>query len=355
MKKTFIIAAALAMISQSAIAGGLDRSGQPIRVLFEEGNRVELSYGWADPDLTGTLGAAASGDMIDSDTQLGFAYKRDLSAENSFALVIDEPYGAATNYATGTGYPFAGSSADVQTLAVTAIGRRKFDGGFSVHAGLRAQSVESTVVVPPAVGYVLNGDKTWGYGYLIGAAYERPEIALRVALTYNSAIGYDQTITETSALGANTSQLSFDTPQSINLDAQTGIAADTLLFGSIRWVDWTAFEIPAPDYLTITGTRLLRFQDDRTTYTLGVGRKFNETWSGALSVTYEPSTDEITTDLGPADGRTAIGVGFTYNAGDFDITSGLRYVWVGDATSRNSASFTDNTAIGVGVRLGIKI
>ena len=35
------------------------------------------------------------------------------------------------------------------------------------------------------------GRNKWGYGYLLGAAYERPEIALRVALTYYSKVSYD--------------------------------------------------------------------------------------------------------------------------------------------------------------------
>jgi len=38
------------------------------------------------------------------------------------------------------------------------------------------------------------------------------------------------------------------TPQSVNLEFQTGIAKVTLLFGSVRWVDWTAFNIFPADF-----------------------------------------------------------------------------------------------------------
>ena len=62
----------------------------------------------------------------------------------------------------------------------------------------------------------------------------------RVALTYNSAISYELPTTETSVLGTVNSTTDTETPQSVNFEFQTGVAADTLLFGGVRWVDWTA-------------------------------------------------------------------------------------------------------------------
>ena len=366
MKNLITYTAALASVAGLASAGGLDRSGQQVRVLFEEGNRAEFSLGYTNPDLSGSISfppgspVAASGDVIEGDTILGFAYKRDIDANSSFAVIIDEPYGANLVYPdqATTGYAFGGSTADVNTLAITALYRYKF-GEFSVYGGPRMQSIESSVAVPIVSNYTLDGDKSWGYGYSLGAAYEKPDIALRVALTYHSGVDHDQDIVE---FGAVPSTISFTTPQAVNLDFQTGIMADTLLFGSVRWVEWSAFEIAPAAYsqalltgLGQTDNSLLRYQDDRITYSLGVGRRFTENWSGAITAEYEPSTDEITTDLGPADGRTGVGLAVTYRQGDMDITGGLRYNWIGDATSRSGASFTDNSALSFGVRIGMKI
>ena len=45
MKKIFTIGAILLLTTTAATAGGLDRSGQGIGIIFEEGNAVELSFG----------------------------------------------------------------------------------------------------------------------------------------------------------------------------------------------------------------------------------------------------------------------------------------------------------------------
>ena len=73
MKKLIMTAAAMGLAG-SAFAGGIDRSGQSIDVLFEEGRHLEFSIGMVNPDVSG-VGAgvlitpltptpgAASGDM----------------------------------------------------------------------------------------------------------------------------------------------------------------------------------------------------------------------------------------------------------------------------------------------------
>ena len=56
-----------------------------------------------------------------------------------------------------------------------------------------------------------------------------------------------------------------DPPQSVNLDFQTGIAKDTLLFGQIRWVDWSNTPIDIPP--AVDPAPLLSYADDRISYT----------------------------------------------------------------------------------------
>lgn len=52
------------LTTTAANAGGLDRSGQSIGAIFEDGRYVELSYGHVMPSVTGVfMGFADSGNI----------------------------------------------------------------------------------------------------------------------------------------------------------------------------------------------------------------------------------------------------------------------------------------------------
>lgn len=186
--------------------------------------------------------------MTSSFLQLGAAYKADINDRLSYAIIYDQPFGADVDYPTGTGY-FAAYPAEFESHAITGLLRYKFQNNFSVHGGLRVQSVEATAAVPFVAYYRVSGDRDIGVGYVIGGAYERPDIALRVALTYNSGIKHDvQTSESFGGVPIPGSNTEIETPQSVNLDFQTGIAQDTLLFGGIRWAEWSEFDITPIGY-----------------------------------------------------------------------------------------------------------
>ena len=232
---------------------------------------------------------------------------------------------------------------------------------FSVYGGIRLQSVEGRVsisTVPPvgpfAINYALQTNRDYQAGYVIGVAWEKPEIAARVALTYNSAITHSFEMSESSNVGApSVTEQDVEIPQSVNLEFQTGIATDTLLFGSVRWVDWTAFVIDPPVYDGIYGPRpLVSYESDRVTYNLGLGRKFDDTWSGAVLLSHEPSNGDITGNLGPTDGFTSVGLAATYTRDNMKITGGVRYIRIGGAATTIGADFDDNDAVAAGLRVG---
>ncbi|MEP0563515.1 MAG: hypothetical protein ABJC64_03880, partial [Paracoccaceae bacterium] len=88
------------------------------------------------------------------------------------------------------------------------------------------------------------------------------------------------------------------------------------------------------------------------TYTLGVGRRLNDTWSVLGSLSYEENMGSETGNLGPVDGFTSISLGAIYRKDNMKITGGVRYAEIGDATSFSGAVFEDNSAIAAGVRVG---
>jgi len=364
MKYLVSAAGVLALSASGVTAGGVDRSGQNVNIIYEAGNYVEFSYGQVRPDVSGTqllpLGpfpaGTSSGDMTGDYETFSLGVKVALDDRLDFAVILDQPIGANVNYEAGTGYAYGGSTATLDNSAVSAVLRYKLDENFSIMGGLRISSMSGKVAL--FNGYTLDAQHDTAMGYILGAAYERPDIALRVALTYNSAITH-----EFQTLEVGFPSLPFETtiPQSVNLDFQSGIAEDTLLFGSVRWVDWTEFDISPALYVGSVGAPLVSYDSDRTTYTIGIGRKFNETWSGAVSLGYEAPNDDLTGNLGPTDGIKMAGVGLTYTQGAMKVSAGVRYFEIGDAQSKAPApyppktpfgDFTDNSGYAFGLKVG---
>ncbi|WP_227267975.1 OmpP1/FadL family transporter [Roseobacter weihaiensis] len=364
----------LCLAAGAAHAGALDRTGQSVNVLFEDGRYVEFSLGFLSPDITGesiapqggTLGpvfpiGGRSGDIGESNFNFGAAYKADINDRWSYALIFDQPFKAEVNYPSGTGYFAQDSRAEFNSYAITTLLQYNMANGFSVYGGPRFQRTDATAAIAFVGDYEVEADNDWGVGYVFGAAYERPEIALRVSLTYSSEIAHENDVSEVfgnpflaGLSGDSTAE--FETPQSINLEAQTGIAPNTLLFGSVRWVDWSDFDLSPDQYVGVTGQPLLSYIDDITTYTVGLGYRVNETWSFAGSVSYEENTENLFTNLGPADGQTSIGLAAIYTRDKMTVTTGVRYAWIGDTTTAvqgaPAAEFNDNSAVAFGIQVG---
>ena len=53
MKKIITVSAALALTTTAATAGDLDRSGQNITAIFEDGSYAEFSFGTITPPVSG--------------------------------------------------------------------------------------------------------------------------------------------------------------------------------------------------------------------------------------------------------------------------------------------------------------
>jgi len=369
MRRVLMTVSATALTATGAFAGGIERSTQSVAILFEQGNYVEFTLGDVSPNVSGVQqipllpgqpAGRSSGDMAGDYTTWSLAVKTALTDKLDFALILDEPIGADVDYGTGSGYAYAGSTATIDSHALTGMLRYKVTPAFSVIGGLRAVQSEGEVAL--FTGYQMSTKKETDLGYLLGVAWEKPEIAARVSLTYNSAIDHDFRARETSVRPAFNESTEFTTtiPQSLHLEAQTGIAADTLLFGSVRWVDWSEFVIAPPGYASSQGN-LVDYDGDTVTYSIGLGRKFNDTWSGAITASYEDAIGGFSGNLGPTDGATSVGLATTYTRGPMKITGGVRYVWLGDteteapapvAPGTTFAEFKDNEGVALGLRIG---
>ncbi|MEM8692842.1 MAG: outer membrane protein transport protein [Pseudomonadota bacterium] len=364
MKKHLIAAAGLGLSATVVQAGGIERTNQSVGVLFEEGRHLEFSIGYANPDVSGVgtaaVGGGASGNLTEDFFQLGAAFKSDINSKLSYAIIVDQPYGADVAYPL-VPYFAAGSTAEFNSVALTGLLRYKTNENFSVYGGLRLQAIDANANIPFVPGYTVDGDREWGVGAVVGVAYEIPDIALRVSLTYNSEIAYDVATTETitGAPGLIGSTTEVETPQSVHLEFQSGVAENTLVFGGIRWVDWSDFDITPLAFAGATGGPLIAYENDYVTYTLGVAYRFNETWAMAGSISYEEGDAAFMTNLGPTDGSTSLSLAAIYTQDNMEITTGIRYTDLGNAQTRAGAAapaaiFEDNDAVSVGVSVAFK-
>ncbi len=371
MKNVLTAGAALLLSTSIVSAGGVERAAPSVALLYEDGNYLEFSLGYVSPEVSGTQAIPAgpgspagsdSGDIADEYWQLGLGYKNDLTDRLSLAVILDEPIGAGVEYADDTTYLYgggngaSGSTATIDSLGLTTILNYKLPNNINVYGGLRAIQTSGEVVL--FNGYEMSTSTETDYGYLVGAGWERPEIAARVSLTYHSEVTHDFDADEN---GAST-EFSTTIPQSVTLEGQTGIAADTLLFGSIRWVDWTEFDISPTNFGLAGGGSLVDYSDDTVTYNIGVGRRFNETWSGAVTAGFEAENGGFSGNLGPTDGNRSLGVALTHTKDAVRITGGVRYIWIGDAETEAPGAlgapdgttfgeFEDNSGWAAGLRV----
>lgn len=366
-----------------AVAGGAHAAAleqtvpATIRLLAQEGRYVEFNVAFTSPHQDGSgvtipqnpIGIppgrypGSTGNMLNDRWTFSGAWKDDITDRLSYALIFDQPLVADTSFGAGT-FPFptslyGGSSADLKTYQFTGALAYEVTPNVTVYGGVRAQQIDASAALSFVFDYSVEAKKKWAWGYLVGASYQLPEYALRVALTYYSKISYDLDTTESSLVtGTRQTSTDVETPQSASLEFQTGINPKTLVFGSVRWVDWSEFQIAPPDYevainALIGQTRpLVDYDEDWWTYTLGVGRQLTDQLAGSLSISWEPSVGGEMTTLGPYDGRTVGTAALTYEVGQLEITGGLSYGVLGDTYNVLRTDFDDGRVWGAGLRVG---
>lgn len=355
----------------AAQANGLERSDQSVGVLFQQGRYLEFSANYTQPDVSGVLSGRNSGNIAEDFNTVGFAFKDDINKSLSYALIYDEPYGTNIAYPTGTGYALASAKADLTARALTGILQYNiaepgsaFGGQFSVYGGPRAQHIRAVAGLPlpgPVPDqYNVRTEGEFGYGYLLGAAWERSDLGMRASLTYTSEINYSLKTLETvsfggATVGSRNSQTSVKAPESVTLELRTGITPTTALFGSVRYVPWSDFVVNPSLFSSFGRGPLAFFKDDRTAYNIGIGQAITKNVSVFGILGYVPETGSLTTNLTPVDGLLRYTLGTTIKHGIATLTIAGRYTDLGDATTVSGGEFTDSSAWTSSVKLGFDL
>ena len=129
------------------------------------------------------------------------------------------------------------------------------------------------------------------------------------------------------------------------------------MFGGARWVEWSKLAFEPPVLFGFAGQGIIEFEDT-ITYSLGFGRQFNDHWTGLISVIYEPEGNPLVSPLAPTNGFWGATLGAVYSNKNMRVTAGVNYTKLGDATPEIGtpdtavASFTDNSSVGFGLKVG---
>ena len=414
--KTLTTAIILATVPMTgAFAAALDRSGQSIAAFLQPGNYFEAGLSVLDPNVSGKTNAALgnqnTGDMAGDYYFPHAALKLQLNDKFSFGLIYDQPFGADAEYNQTAAFthPTQGNTSvevDSQNLAMI-FGFQPTE-NWNVYAGPVYQTIKGNVSLRGAAysvlggyhptagalpagnlpGYDANISEDGAAGWLAGFAYQIPEIALKASVTYRSEVDHDVYIDETIPSLATLStgaillpyvenNTTITTPQSVNVDFQTGIMANTVAFANVRWVNWKDFAIRPnkfgqasnllgknPAVNQPNGFDLVAYTDDQISATVGVGRKLTEHWAGNVSVGWDSGAGNPVTTLGPTEGYWNLGLGVQYSpTAQTFIAGGVKYFWLGDAdaqsgsqfnTPNSVAKFEDNDALAYGLKIGYK-
>jgi len=422
MKKTLISKGILALaagcaLSTTAMAGGLDRGGYNIDLLFDDSRfaaesavtfvapqRELKNVRDTDPTPYNPGGAGTGIPTFGGGNLNGLPNSADgsesywvprIGAKAALGDAVDcmfdysEPWGAHKNQ----GRNWAGANEDIETkvesrnYAVTC--SYKFDAGpgqLRLIGGAFYQEVygfqERLVQGPPftapgttGVGRLdLEGD---GWGWRAGVAYEIPEYAFRASLVYNSEVKLNDIsgtldisqVVGVPAFDVNGSQ---DMPDVLELKVQSGIAPDWLAFGSVKWTDWSQlqkvrFYCDPADFALCARPGGITSLDlgyrDGWTVTGGVGHKFNEQWSGAVSVTWDRGTSQ---GYGTQTDTWTLGLGTSYTPTEnveFRLAGALALLTSGSSgrttidgeTYGERASYDFDNDIAYGISTSVKV
>ena len=256
----------------STFAAGLDRSGQSIAAFLQPENYFEVGISVLDPNVSGKdKDGNHTGDMAGDYYFPHAALKVQATEHFSVGLIYDQPYGADAEYSGDSGFvenralPFqGGTSVVVDTQNLNLLMGYQPNENWNLYAGAVYQTVDGTVLLRGTTYSVLNGydfrtGEDESVGWLAGVAYQIPEIALKASVTYRAEIKHKMNAYEhfglagltgnatldgvMTALNASSGETELTTPQSVNVDFQTGIMANTVAFANVRWVDWSNFKV----------------------------------------------------------------------------------------------------------------
>lgn len=382
-KKRCLAVTILSVFAGQTYAAGLERSPQQIDALFEKGTYAEVGYTFISPDVTGkdTSGNHIS-DMAEDFQSLNYAVKTDLVPNLRLAVIYDEPFGAKVKFEGDNNFiaknrpaEDANTRVNVRSKNVTALLGYNLNKNVMIYAGPALQELKADVHLR-GLTYAVNSGYNNSFddiavGWVTGMSYAKPEMGILASLTYRSEIKHKTTIQEDVPLAdivfagdySHSNKGDITTPESINLNLQTGLNQTTALYAKVRYVPWGDFAYYPPILKASTsaalgkGLPLVDYSEDQTSVELGLGKRLSPNLALSVSGLWDSGAGDPAPTLGPVDGYWGVGLAAKYNLNqNLAFSLGGRYMWFGDAKGELSSrqvvgDFKDNTGYIVGMKL----
>lgn len=378
--KTLSVVVASTLIPTGTLADGYERVNLDTSFLYESGSHAEFGVGRVAPSVPAKTTAgvkfqdniapsfavttAAAKASIGDNLDLGFWY-----TSSGNGVLID----------WGSNFPAAGLTiaADINFPSLVGIAKYRVSENLSLLGGIKRVSVDggSSVTLPVSDANIARADYSLSTASattgVFGIAYERPEIAFRVELISEGDTDlsvpttFSQVKSSASGVDANnqTGTIEAGVGDAITLKFQTGIAANTLLFGNVRHSKWkndqsfVPFLVPDGSGGTVETSGQVSDFGDSSSYTLGLGRRLNENISVSSSI-YRSAGGNCDADsaLAPTCGNTAISIGSKVNVSDnADLSLGFTWSQRGDATIVSGGNALAKTGSSTVTSLGAKL
>ncbi|MCU4582504.1 outer membrane protein transport protein [Acinetobacter gyllenbergii] len=389
-----------ALPATEVYSAALDRSGQSVAAFLQPNNYFEAGGTILDPNIKGKeAGISKTRQKISNLGKdayvISAAIKLQASDNFSFGILYDQPFGMDTEYKGNNSYVVnsesgeKGTKANVNSQNISMLFGFQPDNKTNIYAGVVYQNINGSVGLQGANFSIFNGyeadiKNSSGIGWIAGIAYEIKEISLKTSLTYRSEINHKVQVNENIPLLAGIPNLhklvefsnertKLTTPQSINLDLQTGIQKNTIVFTNIRWVNWKDSPIQPYKFGKVAegigstvgraeGFNFSDFYKNQLSITSGVGLKLNDQWASSLSIGWDSGTGTPVGVFGPINGYWNIGMNVRYSpTPNTFIAAGIKYFWLGDAKAQTASQFggndyvskfEDSNAIGYGLKIG---
>ena len=350
-----------------AFAGGMEVTRLPTDMMFEKGNYTSVAFGKFKPDVTDNR-FATLGSMYKDRSAVTVTFKTQINDKFSLGFAKYKSAEISLDYSTASTFfdaaslpnPYVGLSVDTMAL----LGRYEMDERVSIIGGLKYStgSGGGNIIAAPAGVIEAKADSV--VGGIMGASYEIPEIALRISGVYQAKQEMSHSSTTTvSGTVIDLENTKSALPASLTIDFQSGIAPDTLLFGSIHRAFWSDAHISFWSTTALggggTGSYLQKSTwTDTTSLSLGIGRKLSDQWAVSASLNYEGASEATGTSLlSTTDGVRGITLGGKYTSeGGTTISAGINRSKLGDKavtpTSMGTGTFTNNSVTSIGFKVG---
>lgn len=358
LKKTAILCLlGVSALATSAHAGGWNRGEADTDILYEDGAYVMRGgavYISPKRSFATINGVDAADDRYSQDYWIpSLAAKFKVSDNLACAFTYTQPFGADADYGADAQAAGASRHKDFVTNeygATCDVSMQAGKGRIHLLGGVFLQDFEYTANA--AAGDLHLQDHS-AFGYRFGVGYDIPEYALRAQLMYRSAVEHDADDGEFDwvalPLGTQDAFGSGTLPQSVKLSLQSGVAPGWMVYGSVKWTDWSVMDSlnysignPMAPGGYLPQEDVYNWKDGWT-INAGVAHAFNEKIAGTVNVTWDSG---VGTGADIYSDTWTFGAGVSVKAGPGELRVGGAVSYLTEGSQSGPDAVFDATADG---------